>query len=116
MIAIDNKEAPTVAKHIFEAWICKFGTPLEFVLQFSSWLLNNCKTIPSGEILQTKLCSNLKSSWHTKLLILSHKNLFVTFYNPVDCIIVNFMVYLVEYFGFLLIPIKKSFRNKIEKM
>ena len=31
MVAIDNKEAETVAKHIFERWICRFGTPLEFV-------------------------------------------------------------------------------------
>ena len=31
MLAIDNKEAATVTKAIFENWICKFGTPLEFV-------------------------------------------------------------------------------------
>jgi hypothetical protein len=31
MVTIDNKEASTVAKHIFDNWICKYGTPLEFV-------------------------------------------------------------------------------------
>ena len=31
MVAIDNKEAGTVAKHVFERWICRFGTPLEIV-------------------------------------------------------------------------------------
>ena len=31
MIAVDNKEAPTVAKASFERWVCRFGTPLEFV-------------------------------------------------------------------------------------
>jgi transposase InsO family protein len=41
MIAIDNKEAPTVAKHIFEAWICKFGTPLEFVSDNGKEFCNN---------------------------------------------------------------------------
>jgi len=30
MVAVDNKEAPTVARAIFERWICRFGTPLEF--------------------------------------------------------------------------------------
>ena len=28
--AIPNKEAPTVARAIFERWICRFGCPLEF--------------------------------------------------------------------------------------
>ena len=32
MLAIDNKEAATVTKAIFENWICKFGTLLKFVL------------------------------------------------------------------------------------
>jgi hypothetical protein len=31
MIAIDNNEASTVARHVFEHWICRFGTPLEIV-------------------------------------------------------------------------------------
>ena len=31
MVAIDNKEASTVARHVFERWICRFGTPLEIV-------------------------------------------------------------------------------------
>jgi transposase InsO family protein len=30
IVAIDNKEAPTVAKAIFDRWICRFGCPLEF--------------------------------------------------------------------------------------
>jgi transposase InsO family protein len=41
MIAIDNKEAATVAKHIFESWICKFGTPLEFVSDNGKEFCNN---------------------------------------------------------------------------
>ena len=41
MVAIDNKEAPTVAKHIFESWICKFGTPLEFVSDNGKEFCNN---------------------------------------------------------------------------
>ena len=31
MLAIENKEAVTVGKAVFERWICKFGTPLEIV-------------------------------------------------------------------------------------
>jgi transposase InsO family protein len=31
MVAIDNKEATTVARQVFERWICRFGTPLEIV-------------------------------------------------------------------------------------
>ncbi len=41
MVAIDNKEAATVAKHIFESWICKFGTPLEFVSNNGKEFCNN---------------------------------------------------------------------------
>jgi hypothetical protein len=41
MLAIDNKEATTVAKHIFESWICKFGTPLEFVSDNGKEFCNN---------------------------------------------------------------------------
>jgi hypothetical protein len=41
MLAIDNKEAITVAKHIFESWICKFGTPLEFVSDNGKEFCNN---------------------------------------------------------------------------
>jgi hypothetical protein len=39
--AIYNKEAATVAKHIFESWICKFGTPLEFVSDYGKEFCNN---------------------------------------------------------------------------
>ena len=41
MVAIDNKEAPTVAKSIFENWVCKFGTPLEFVSDNGREFCNN---------------------------------------------------------------------------
>ena len=41
MLAIDNKEAPTVAKNIFENWVCKFGTPLEFVSDNGREFCNN---------------------------------------------------------------------------
>ena len=41
MLAIDNKEAPTVAKAIFENWVCKFGTPLEFVSDNGREFCNN---------------------------------------------------------------------------
>ena len=41
MLAIDNKEATTVAKAIFENWICKFGTPLEFVSDNGKEFCNN---------------------------------------------------------------------------
>jgi hypothetical protein len=41
MIAIDNKEAETVAKQIFEKWICRFGTPLEFVSDNGREFCNN---------------------------------------------------------------------------
>jgi hypothetical protein len=41
MSAIDNKEASTVRKNIFEHWICKFGTPLEFVLDNGKEFCNN---------------------------------------------------------------------------
>jgi len=41
LLAIDNKEAATVAKHIFESWICKFGTPLEFVSDNGKEFCNN---------------------------------------------------------------------------
>ena len=41
MLAIDNKEAITVAKHIFDSWICKFGTPLEFVSDNGKEFCNN---------------------------------------------------------------------------
>ena len=41
MLAKDNKEAATVAKAIFESWICKFGTPLEFFLDNWKEFCNN---------------------------------------------------------------------------
>ena len=41
MLAIDNKEAVTVAKAIFDHWICKFGTPLEFVSDNGKEFCNN---------------------------------------------------------------------------
>ena len=41
MLAIDNKEAATVAKAIFEQWVCKFGTPLEFVSDNGREFCNN---------------------------------------------------------------------------
>jgi len=41
MVAIDNKEASTVANAIFEQWICKFGTPLEFVSDNGREFCNN---------------------------------------------------------------------------
>jgi hypothetical protein len=41
MLAIDNKEAPTVAKAIFEKWVCRFGTPLEFVSDNGREFCNN---------------------------------------------------------------------------
>ena len=41
MLAIDNKEAATVAKAIFENWVCKFGTPLEFVSDNGREFCNN---------------------------------------------------------------------------
>ena len=31
LVAIPNKEAATIAKGIFEHWICHFGVPLEIV-------------------------------------------------------------------------------------
>ena len=31
LVAIPNKEAATMAKDIFEHWICRFGVPLEIV-------------------------------------------------------------------------------------
>jgi hypothetical protein len=40
-VAIDNKEASTVANPIFKQWICKFGTPLEFVSDNSREFCNN---------------------------------------------------------------------------
>ena len=41
MVAIDNKEAETVAKQIFDKWICRFGTPLEFVSDNGREFCNN---------------------------------------------------------------------------
>ena len=41
MLAIDNKEAVTVAKAIFYHRICKFGTPLEFVSDNGKEFCNN---------------------------------------------------------------------------
>jgi hypothetical protein len=41
MVAIDNKEASLVGKNIFDLWICKFGTPLEFVSDNSKEFCNN---------------------------------------------------------------------------
>ena len=41
MLAIDNKEAGTVAIAIFENWVCKFGTPLEFVSDNGKEFCNN---------------------------------------------------------------------------
>ena len=31
LVALPNKEAPTVAEAIFNKWICRFGTPLDLV-------------------------------------------------------------------------------------
>ena len=46
MLAIDNKEAPTVGKAIFENWVCKFGTPSNLfpitAKNFATNLQRNC--------------------------------------------------------------------------
>jgi transposase InsO family protein len=31
LVAIDNKEAPTVTEAIFKKWICRYGVPLEII-------------------------------------------------------------------------------------
>ena len=41
MVALPNKEATTVASAVFNRWICRYGTPLEFVTDGGKEFANN---------------------------------------------------------------------------
>jgi hypothetical protein len=73
MVAIDNEEASTVARHFFEHWICRFNTPLEIVTdnvrEFVICFPKNCTNYYKLDIqqqLHTGHSATVKQRWQIR--------------------------------------------------